>query len=269
MFQRKHLDLCRPLGDMWKSESLIPSFPLFLWESPDLWPEYDLCAFERGKGMNDIGVLLIHGFAGDINEIELLRDHLTEKGYLVECPLLAGHGGTKKELSKTTYRDWIATAESAGIELSKRCSSIVAVGFSMGGLIAVNLSHLGFAGIVTVNTPYYYWNHRIIAANLREDFRYYGKKYLAASMDKSLKSMIEFQKLLTKTKPMFGEITCSALVVQALDDDTVHKKSAEHIYNKLRGEKTYFELQRGGHIIFQSSSGPQVCAVVERFLQSI
>jgi carboxylesterase len=219
--------------------------------------------------VNTTGILLVHGFAGGINEVALLRDHLTERGYQVECPLLLGHGGTKKELAKTTYKDWIASADHACNELSKRCDRIVAVGFSMGGLIAVNLRHHGFAGIVTVNTPYYYWNHRIIAANLKSDFRHYGRKYLAASTDKPLSSMIEFQKLLTRTKPMFGDITCKALVVQALDDDTVHKKSAEHIYNKLRGEKTYFELPSGGHIIFQSNSGLQVCEMIERFLQSI
>jgi carboxylesterase len=214
------------------------------------------------------GILLIHGFAGNIEEIKPLRDYLIQKGYPVECPLLQGHGLTKRELSLTSYRDWIASAELACLNLSKRCDRIVAVGFSMGGLIAVNLWNYGFSGFVTVNTPIYYWNPWIIAGNLTRDFRRYGAKYLAASMDKSLSSMLEFQKLLTKTKPMFGNITCKTMVVQVLDDDTVHRKSAEYILKKIRAEKSLLRLPSGGHLVFQTTSGNAICEAIDRFIES-
>lgn len=218
--------------------------------------------------MNNIGILLIHGFAGDVGEVEPLRDYLAQKGYAVMCPLLPGHGLTKKELSQTTGEDWIASAEQAYLELSKSCSKIVVIGFSMGGLLAVNLWNYGFSGIVTINTPVFYWNPKIIVTNLITDFRKYGKKYFDVSTDKSLTSMFEFQKLLTRTKPMFGNITCKALVVQALDDDTVHYKSADYIFKKVCADKSIYKLPRGGHMIFQSESKNEVCKVIEDFLQT-
>ncbi|HYE69671.1 MAG TPA: alpha/beta fold hydrolase [Anaerovoracaceae bacterium] len=218
--------------------------------------------------MNNTGILLIHGFAGDIGEIAPLQDYLTQRGYVVKCPLLPGHGETKKELSQTTYENWITSTEQAYLELSKSCSKIVVIGFSMGGLLAVNLWNYGFPGLVTVNTPVFYWNPKIIVTNLIMDFRKYGKKYFDVSTDKSLSSMLEFQKLLTKTKSMFGNITCKTMVVQTLDDDTVHYKSADYIFNRICADKSIYKLPRGGHMIFQSESKDEACKAIEDFVRS-
>jgi len=214
------------------------------------------------------GILLLHGFAGNPEEIRLLKEYLEETGCLVECPLLPGHGRTKKELSKATCEDWVAAAEQAYLRLSGKCGRIFAVGFSMGGLLAANLWNYGFTGLVTINTPVYFWNPRIIAANLFADFRRYRKKYLEASTDKSISALLQFLRLLAKTKPMFGNITSRTMVVQAMDDDTVHFKSADYILKKVRAEKSAYRLPRGGHMIFQSESGHEVCRAVARFIQA-
>ena len=217
--------------------------------------------------MDDTGILILHGFAGDTEDVRLLADYMEQRGYAVECPLLAGHGKSKGELRMSTYRDWIASAEQAYLRLSKRCRRIIAVGFSMGGLLAVNLWNYGFSGIVTVNTPVYYWNFKQITANLTKDFGGYAKKYCRASGGSSLISFIEFQKLLTRTKPMFGNLTSRALIIQAMDDDTVHYKSADYIYHRVCAEKTICRLPHGGHMVFHSASGRKVCEEVENFVK--
>jgi carboxylesterase len=217
--------------------------------------------------MNHTGVLLLHGFAGNTDEVGPLQDYLEQRGYAVECPLLSGHGKTKKELSETTRGDWIASAEQAYLELTKKCDRVFAVGFSMGGLLAINLWNYGFSGLVTVNMPVYYWNPKNIAANLIRDFTLYRKKYFDASTDKSLSSMLEFQKLLTETKSLIGNLTCKTLVVQAMDDDTVHHRSADYILKRVRTEKSACRPLRGGHMIFQSETGPEVCRVIEDFIR--
>ena len=214
------------------------------------------------------GILLLHGFAGDPDEVRPLYDFLQARGYLVACPLLSGHGKTKRELSKTTFGDWIDSAERAYLELAEKCENVVAIGFSMGGLLAMNLWNYGFAGIVTINMPVYYWNPKVIVANLIKDFGQYKRKYIQVSTDKSISSMIEFQKLLTKTKPMFSNITCRALIIQALDDDTVHYKSADYIFHKICADKLIYKVPHGGHMVLHSESGEAVCKEIERFLQT-
>ena len=217
---------------------------------------------------NNVGILLIHGFAGSVEDVAPLRDYLVGLGYETVCPLLPGHGGTKKELAESSRAEWIAAAEKAYLDLARRYNKVVVIGFSMGGLLAFNLWHYGFSGLVTVNAPVYYWNPRWIAINLLTNFKAAGEKYLKASTDKSISSMLEFQKLLTGTKPMISNITCSTLVIQSLDDDTVHHKSADYIYRRLRTQKSLHKLPQGGHMIFQSENGKEVCRMIGDFVGS-
>ena len=218
--------------------------------------------------MNNTGILLIHGFAGDVQEIKPLRDYLIRRDYVVASPLLPGHGKTKKELGKSTRYDWIDAVEKEYLDLMRECSKVVVIGFSMGGLLAVNLWNYGFAGLITINTPVYYWNPKRIAINLISDFKVSGKRYLKASTDKSFSSMLEFQKLLTDTKPMFRNITCKTMVVQARDDDAVYYKSADYIFKRVSADKRIYKVPEGGHMIFQSESGQEVCRMIEDFIQS-
>lgn len=211
---------------------------------------------------------MIHGFAGDIEEVRPLRDYLMSRGYEVACPLLPGHGQTKQELKGANYIEWIDSVESAYLKLSGKYGKVIVIGFSMGGLLAVNLWHYGFSGLVTVNTPVYYWNPRRITENLLADFRNSGRRYWKASTDKPLSALLEFQKLLSKTKPQFENITCKTLVVQALDDDTVYHRSADYISKKVRADKFLYKYPEGGHMIFQSKSKDAVCGVIETFIRA-
>lgn len=219
--------------------------------------------------MNKTGILLIHGFAGDVQEIKPLQDYLVQRGYAVASPLLPGHGLAKKDLAESSCNDWIHAVEKVYLDLERECGKVVVIGFSMGGLLAVNLWNYGFAGLITINTPIYYWNPKQIVINLLTDFKKFGKKYLKVSTDKKFSSMLEFQRLLTNTKPMFRNITCKTMVVQALDDDTVYNKSADYIFKRICADKSIYKIPEGGHMIFQSRNGQEVCRMIEEFIQSL
>lgn len=221
------------------------------------------------RSAKDTGILIFHGFGGETEDVRLLAESLAACGYTVEAPLLPGHGSTKRDLADTTYFDWITSAEQAYIRISAKSNRIIAVGFSMGGLLTANLWNYGFAGIITVNTPVYYWNLKNIIKNLLSDFRGYLGKYLNAANCSPFASLVEFQKLLFLTKPMFANITSRALIIQAMDDDTVHHRSADYIYEKLCGEKSLYRVADGGHMLFRSQRGPEICGVIESFVQKI
>lgn len=218
---------------------------------------------------NKTGCLILHGFAGSRSEIRSLSKKLSEKGYQVSTPLLAGHEGSRKELAAVSYRDWIQSAETALAALEKRCEKIVVIGFSMGGLIGVNLCRKHrVSGLILVNTPVYYWYLKQIFKNLSDDFETYSKKYLQAGTDKPLSALIEFVTLLNKTKPLFADISCPTLIFQTLDDDTVNPKSANYIYSKVYGQKVIKNYQTGGHEVFQTETGYRIindiCSYLKR-----
>lgn len=215
-------------------------------------------------------VLLIHGFAGSRGEVKPLYDFLIKKGFVVKCPLLFGHEGTKKDLSIAKYQHWFENIEKEYLELAKDNQEIIVIGFSMGGLLAINLyQKYKFAGLVTINTPIYYWDIKRIIKNLLVDFKTYSKKYFISSTDKPLPALIEFQKLLSKTKPKIKNIFCKTLIIQTQDDDTVNPKSADYIYKNLNIEKQIMKPKNGGHVVFENINCNEIFNKVYEFLCGI
>jgi len=219
-------------------------------------------------------VLLIHGFGGGVHEVEPLAAYLSDRGYKVVCPVLAGHSDTRKAMKKATWNDWIDTVERDLLASREPFDEVTAIGFSMGGLIAFHLAQRhSFQRIVTINTPIYYWNLRRVFANLAEDGRRRRltnfRRYLRAGKNSPIPSMFQFLQLLHHVKPLIARIQCPLLILQAEDDDTVRRKSAEFIEMHASSEqKTIKHFPRGGHLILLSPQAGEVMECIESFLKT-
>ena len=86
------------------------------------------------------GVLLLHGFTATTTEVRPLAEYLNATGYTISAPLLKGHGTDPDDLNKTTWQDWLESAETAYQALSQNCSQVFLGGESMGGLLALLLA---------------------------------------------------------------------------------------------------------------------------------
>src|SRR5262245_28696052 len=86
------------------------------------------------------GVLLIHGFTATPECLDSLRKPLEEADFLVEAPLLAGHGTSAAELRRTTWRDWYESIIPAYRALEKKTEAVCVAGLSLGGLLAIRLA---------------------------------------------------------------------------------------------------------------------------------
>ena len=105
---------------------------------------------------SDVGCLLIHGFTGTPQNIRPLGDFLARRGLSVLAPRLAGHGTTVDEFEQTGPEDWIATVEGGLDQLRRSCSSVFAIGISMGGTLALHLAAThgtDLAGVGCINAP--------------------------------------------------------------------------------------------------------------------
>jgi len=100
------------------------------------------------------GVLLQHGLTGCPASMRPFGEWLAARGLSVDAPRLPGHGTSWEDLENTTWLDWEQEAASALQELTRRCSTVVAVGLSMGGAMVL---HLGakypdkLSGVVSIN----------------------------------------------------------------------------------------------------------------------
>ena len=202
--------------------------------------------------------LLIHGFAGGTYEIEYLSKNLQEKGLDTYTVSLAGHGGTKKELTASSYVDWIRSAKKAIDDLSLQYKNINLIGFSLGGLISAHFASLPeISKVVFINTPIYFWNMKVIVNDIISGIRnrqyekiiYYQKSFFGVS----IKSGTDFLKILSKSKKMFKDISKPSLILQCINDESVHFKSAKYIKENI-GEYANIRYYDGGrHQVFTAA----------------
>lgn len=100
-----------------------------------------------------IGALVLHGFTGSPGGVRPWAQFLADAGLSVRAPRLPGHGTVWQDLARTRWEDWYAEAERAYAELRERCDTVVAMGLSMGGALALRLAqvHREVDGLVLVN----------------------------------------------------------------------------------------------------------------------
>ena len=222
-----------------------------------------------------LGCLIIHGFGGGIYEIKSLDNHLKEYGYINSCPKLKGHTGNGKDMKTADYKDWIASAEEELISLMKKTTNVIIIGFSMGGLIAVNLANkYEIKAIVTINTPIYYWNISRVILNIYDDFNNRElsnfRRYIRAKKASPTIAMVNFLRLLKCTKAKLSNIKCPFLIMQTKDDDTTRLKSADYIYDNISSVDKRIRLyDKGGHLVLVSQYKDRVLKDIEEFVRYI
>jgi carboxylesterase len=224
----------------------------------------DTRIFESGimSKKKEAACLFIHGFAGNNSEIEPLAKEIEAAGIDCKRTVLKGHGqdGVKLRIKGIGYPDWIDGARRDFMELKKEYEKIVVIGFSMGGLIGIQLcgekdNHA--SALAIINTPYYFWNFEVIRKNITRDIK--NKKadaflhYFQMCVDKPFRSYFEFHALLNKSKAKIKDISCDLYIFQSIDDDTTHFKSAARICQLKRAHRNVEYFDSGGHHILENN----------------
>ena len=108
----------------------------------------------RKKPHAETGVLLIHGILSTPRHFDFLIPHIPDE-YEICSILLAGHGGSVRDFSKATMKQWQSQVKKALNELETHCSRIFIIGHSLGALLTLNevQQHQKVAGILLLNPP--------------------------------------------------------------------------------------------------------------------
>lgn len=91
-------------------------------------------------GAGGRGALLLHGFGDTPQSLHPLAEALYAGGWTIRVPLLAGHGRSLAEFSRSRATDWLGSARAALEELRRECGAVSVVGQSMGGALATILA---------------------------------------------------------------------------------------------------------------------------------
>ncbi|WP_434778041.1 alpha/beta hydrolase [Neisseria sp. Ec49-e6-T10] len=91
-------------------------------------------------GINNSGVLLIHGLTGTPNEMRILAKGLHKAGFTVYAMQLAGHCGDEQDLCQTNWQQWYESVTEAAEFLQKQVDHFFVAGLSMGALLSLKLA---------------------------------------------------------------------------------------------------------------------------------
>ncbi len=246
---------------------------------------------------NRTGVLLLHGFGGSPVEVQPLAESLAEKGYTVEVPLLPGHGTTPREFAATTNQQLLDAARGELASLRRRCDRVFLVGFSMGGLLALQLEQDSKTdGLVLLSTPIQPWNDfadfewlkaaaeggtrihlflptfgipALVKATRRERGDVPADLIEPSYAAYPAASCLHVLELIEEVKPTLSEITTPTLIMQSRDDYISAPSSAAYLYRHLGStQKRLAYLQDSGHVIALGPERGEVEELVGRFVAS-
>jgi carboxylesterase len=234
-------------------------------------------AFDRGP----IGCVLLHGFTAAPKEMRPLGDYLAARDYTVRGVRYAGHATSPQDLARTTWRDWVASAEAAVTELRGRCTQVWSVGLSLGGLIGLHLAEQHRVDGVCAMAPAIFPPHRRMAfARLLTPFMPYSRKDLADLQDPialaqhadyelfPTRAVAELNALMRQTRRALHQIDAPLLLIFARHDRVVSLKALDTIWSRVAStDKQQLILERGGHIITEDYDKDIAFAAIEQFLQ--
>jgi carboxylesterase len=234
-------------------------------------------AFDRGT----IGCVLLHGFTAAPKEMRPLGDYLAARNYTVRGVRYAGHGTSPQDLARTTWRDWVASAEAAVAELRGRCTHVWALGLSLGGLIGLHLAEQHLVdGVCAMAPAVFPPDRRMAVARFLAPFMRYSRKDLADLHDPialaehadyelfPTRAVAELNALMRHTRRHLARIDVPLLLIFARRDRVVSLDTLEYIWPRVASaDKQQIILEHGGHIVTEDYDKETAFAAIEQFLQ--
>ncbi len=222
--------------------------------------------------MRSKACVLIHGFTGSPKEIEIIANHLEEKGIDVVTPTLPGHGEyiNRREMRRFTRRDWLESAEKVIKETTESYDEVYLIGFSMGGLISAFLAtKYPIKKLVLLSTSVFYLNVHRFVDNMKQKMRSKSQlqRYIYKIKNTPIRTTLQFRTLVKELTPYIEQIDVPTLIIQGEQDDLVDPRSAQYIYEHIQSkEKELHFLPNSKHIICWDSDKEQVVDLVDQFL---
>ena len=242
---------------------------------------------ERGSKANGAAVLGIHGYTGGPSDFTYLAERLGNAGFGVSVPRLPGAGTDMEDLSTSTRNDWMRRVVDAWQDLSSRYEQIHILGYSMGGLLALELSRIVEAEKTVLLAPALYTVHRLMPLlpllspfsrilppvktgwepedEEDEERREHGRRYWYY---RDVKSAAQMALLQGEVIRRMGTISSSVTAIVSSGDKTVPADVLNLLNKRLpRGLSDSLTVENSGHNIPQGPDRTEVADTVISWLK--
>ncbi|MCG8454197.1 MAG: alpha/beta fold hydrolase [Spirochaetales bacterium] len=234
------------------------------------------------------GILLIHGYTGRSEDMRFLAQSLASRGYAVSVPRLPGSGTDMEDLGTLHRSHWRRRVYDSWLELRSHYRQAAIVGYSMGGLLALDLAATVDAQALVLLAPALVMTHPSIpftpyiapfarllpviktdwTPNPKDnaDTREHGRRYWS---HRDVRSLAQLSLLAKETQRLLPKVYTPAMGVFSDDDDSVSIKAREQLIKRLpEGLNTSLEVSGCGHSIPQGKERERVAQTVGDWLTS-
>jgi esterase/lipase len=198
-------------------------------------------------------VVLVHGFLASPAEMQGLGDRLAAAGYSVFAPRLRGHATSPWDLRDRDWQDWAASVQ-RGVDIARAyCQRVHLVGFSTGGLLALNQaseypgSYLASVTAICAPVDFHNKNLRLVPLiqQANKIMRWVSEEGLMPFRPNPsehpeinyahipVRSLHQLQKLIVHFFAQKVKIECPVTLMQATHDPVVVASSVERLYQQI------------------------------------
>ncbi|MGD2158458.1 MAG: alpha/beta fold hydrolase [Anaerolineales bacterium] len=247
-------------------------------EKPILIPTAEPFFFPGGE----TGCLLLHGFPGTPKEMRKLGEFLSEKGYSILAPRLAGHATQPEDIRRMRWWDWLACAEDGYHLLKGASENIYLIGLSLGGVLSLLLaSRFDVAGAVIMSTPYDPPDDpRIPFVNILKwiipMINPVGSDWQDKEAEKTnvhypefpSNAVIQLIDIYTQMRAAIPKVRCPTLLMHSRRDKSVSPTNMQSIYDNLGSQtKDMLWLQNSGHNLVRDVERERVFQACHHFIR--
>lgn len=232
------------------------------------------------------GVILLHAYTGNSNDVRMLGRQLNWQGYTVFAPLFTGHGGDpKKILASKGPADWWDDTRMAIFRLRDTGVDQIAIfGLSLGGLLATkaleNDPQLVGGGVFA--SPITSWGR----SNVPQYFPMLAAKYYrqhkippmlidekVENLQKKLpKQLGEIQEMAHQICDQLDQIHQPFFIGQGGADELIDPQSGSQLKQRLEKNGTpvdYHYYPDASHLLTINTAHRQLFSDVEKYLQNL
>ena len=243
----------------------------------------------EGAPATELACLVLHGLGGGPYELQPVIAALEAAGVRVVAPIMPGHDGPGPVMPRSSWRDWLATTESAFDELSAGGRQVAVIGFSTGGTLALYLASrrpvarqvllapflaIRYSGLIPVPARIYLRALAQVLPNLPRRapaVRDAEMRRWASGTDRyrtfNVNAAVSALELIDVVKPLVPGITTPTLIIQGKLDSVVEPGNASWLLDHLGStEKSLVMLPRSDHLVALDREREQVIALTRDFV---
>lgn len=224
---------------------------------PKVQPGCEAFAFEGGPA----GIVLVHGFTGSPASMRPMGRWLAEQGLAVAGIRLPGHGTSVEDLRRREWTEWVDEVEAAATVMRSRCRTVVVLGQSMGGALAIHLAatNPGAVDGLVLCSPYVF-DVRLMAVPLGrlvlKQVKGIGNDIARPGQDEKaydvlpVEGIVTMFRLLQSARVQLQRVKAPALVFEPGADHTIPRSNPRKVYEALgSARKELIACPRSFHVI--------------------